>query len=184
MEDYFDSKNPDRDICKISAKTKTLFVDIADMRISNDPSVILIARAVGPCICVSIYDPVSKVGGLLRFMLPEAGTSEAVKEVARRNPYMFADIGVPLLFQEAQKYGAELKRVTIKIAGGSQLKDPRGLLITTGERNRVAICEILREKGLVIHKADIGGDILRTISLEIATGRVCIKLPDGQEKEM
>ena len=52
----------------------------------------------GSCIALAIHDPVASVGGLLHFMLPESSLNP---RKAGENPYLFADTGIPLLFQAA-----------------------------------------------------------------------------------
>ncbi|MEW6326040.1 MAG: chemotaxis protein CheD [Thermodesulfobacteriota bacterium] len=159
-----------------------LFIGVADMRVSNDPSAILITYALGCCIGVSIYDPVARVGGLLHFMLPKAGVSKTRTAKAKKNPYMFADTGVPLLFQEAYKYGADKGRMVIKIAGGAQIKDSTGLNI--GKQNYMALREIFQENDVLIHKEDVGGNVPRTMGLDLDTGRVYIKVLGGKAREL
>lgn len=162
-----------------------LFVGVADMRVSNDPSAILITQALGCCIGVSVYDPVARVGGLLHFMLPKAGASKTRTAKAKKNPYMFADTGVPLFFQEAYRYGADKKRMVIKIAGGAQIRNLTGLFnFNIGKHNYVAIREIFQENDVLIHEEDVGGNVPRTMRLEIATGRVCLEVPNRPAREL
>jgi len=73
-------------------------VGIADMKVSNNPEVSVITYSLGSCIGLVIYDPVVKVGGILHYMLPESSIDN---EKASRNPFMFADTGIPRLFKTA-----------------------------------------------------------------------------------
>ena len=157
-----------------------LVVGIADMCVSKDPSAILITYSLGSCIGVSIYDPVVKVGGLLHLMLPE---SKIVPDKAEKNPCMFADTGVPLLFKEAYKYGADKKRIIIKIAGGAQVMDASGFF-NIGKRNYMALRKIFWKNDVLISKEDIGGNVNRTMRLEIGTGCVYLKVSDRGEIEL
>ena len=157
-----------------------LVVGIADMCVSKDPSAVLVTYSLGSCIGVSIYDPVVKVGGLLHLMLPE---SKIAPDKAEKNPCMFADTGVPLLFKEAYKYGADKKRMIIKIAGGSQVMDASGFF-NIGKRNYMALRKIFWENDVLINKEDIGGNVNRTMRLEIGTGRVYLKVSDSGEIEL
>ncbi len=159
---------------------KKIIVGIADMRVSNDPSAILVTYSLGSCIGVSIYDPVAKVGGLLHFMLPE---SKIAPDKAEEKPFMFADTGVPLLFKEAYKYGGNKRRMIIKIAGGAQVMDASGFF-NIGKRNHIALRKILWGNNVLIDKEDIGDNVNRTMRLEIGTGRVFLKISGGKEKEL
>ena len=42
-------------------------VGIADMKVSNDPSVTIVIHSFGSCIGLAVYDPVAKVGGMSCF---------------------------------------------------------------------------------------------------------------------
>jgi chemotaxis protein CheD len=73
-----------------------IVVGISDLKVSGNAGDILITYALGSCVGVAVYDPVGKVGGLLHFMLPDSSIDETK---AKRNPAMFADTGIPLLFK-------------------------------------------------------------------------------------
>lgn len=48
-----------------------MIVGIADLAVSNNPSVTLATYSLGSCLGVTIYDPVIRAGGLLHIMLPD-----------------------------------------------------------------------------------------------------------------
>jgi len=51
-------------------KTRIL-VDISDAAVSKNPGDVLATYSLGSCIGVAVYDPSSKIGGLLHYQLPE-----------------------------------------------------------------------------------------------------------------
>ncbi len=157
-----------------------IVVGVADMKVSNDPLAALITYSLGSCIGVSVYDPAVNVGALLHFMLPE---SKIALDKARKNPYMFADTGVPLLFKEAYKYGAEKRRMVVKIAGGAQVMDASGFF-NIGKRNYMALRKICWKNGVFVDSEDIGGNVNRTMRLDIATGRLYLKISGSSETEL
>jgi chemotaxis protein CheD len=156
--------------------TKTLIVDIADMTVSKDPGALLITYSLGSCIGISIWDPVARVGGLLHYMLPESTISP---DKAQSNPYMFADLGIPLLFKKAYTLGADKKRIIVKAAGAAQLMDQKGVF-NIGKRNHLALRKILWRNNVIIEKEDVGGFEGRTMKMEVATGKVMIKTKAGE----
>lgn len=160
--------------------TAMTIVGVSDMKVSNDPDAVLVTYSLGSCIGVSIYDPVAHVGGLLHFMLPD---SKIAVEKARHNPCMFLDTGLPALFKKAYRYGAHKKRIIIKIAGGAQVMNDVGFF-NIGRRNYIALQEIINRNGLCIAAEHIGGNLNRTMRLEIATGRVYFKVPGTKEREL
>ena len=92
-------------------------VGMADGRVSGDPGQVLATYALGSCIALALHDPAARVGGMLHFMLPDSAIDP---EKARRNPWMFADTGIPLLFRQAYEMGADKRRLVVRAAGGGQ----------------------------------------------------------------
>lgn len=156
-----------------------IVVDIADLKVSKDPKATLITHSLGSCIGVTIWDPETKVGGMIHYMLPE---SSLAPEKAKLNPAMFADSGVPILFRSAYELGAVKKRLIIKVAGGSQLLDDNGTF-NIGKRNYIMLRKIFWKNGILITSEDVGGSISRTLRLDNATGRVTIRNRQ-QEREL
>jgi chemotaxis protein CheD len=147
-------------------------VGVAEMRISNQAEQVVITHALGSCIGVAIYDPLVKVGGLLHYMLPDSGLDV---EKGRENPCMFADTGIPRLFKECYRLGAVKHRMRVKVAGGSQvLGGPEHFNI--GRRNYAALRKIFLKNNVLIDNEDVGGVKARTMYLEIATGKVWVKI--------
>lgn len=152
---------------------KTLVVGVADMVVSNDPSAELVTYSLGSCLGVTVYDAQKKIGGLLHLMLPDSKI-DPVKAVDV--PCMFVDTGVPRLFQLVCELGAERFRLVVKVAGGAQLLDEKGIF-NIGERNYQAIAGLLARNGYTIHARDVGGLSSRTLRMDLTTGNVSIKTP-------
>jgi chemotaxis protein CheD len=150
-----------------------LIVGIGDLKVSNDPADVLVTHALGSCIAVLIYDPVAGVAGLLHFMLPESSLD---CEKAVRLPCLFADTGIPLLLQSACQLGAAKSRMLVVATGGAQMLDPAGTF-NVGQRNLVAMRDLFGSAGIVIHKEEIGGTSSRTVSIDVVSGRIQIRLP-------
>lgn len=156
-----------------------LIVNIGDCAVSRSSDDCLITYALGSCIGIVIYDPVSKVGGLLHYMLPD---SRIDAEKARANPYMFADTGIPALFHLAYKAGAEKKRLRVMVAGGAQVLASE--LFQIGKRNELAMKKIFWQAGVLIKRQDTGGERSRTIRLEVSTGRIFMRTGGLAEQEI
>ncbi len=150
------------------------------MRISVDAEVNLVTYSLGSCIGVCVYDPDVGVGGLLHFMLPESAISP---DRARQNPYMFADTGVPLLLRETCRQGGDKRRMVVKIAGGAQVMDA-ARYFNIGLRNYLAVRKTIWNQGLLIQGEDIGGNVNRTLRLDVETGRVYVRQAAREETEL
>ena len=141
-------------------------VGIADCQTSNQDSDTLVTHALGSCIAVAIHDPAVGVAGLLHIMLPESSMD---RDKARAQPFMFADTGIPELFHAAYAMGAEKKRLTVRLVGGAQVMDPNGVF-NIGKRNHLACRKVLWAAGVMVHAEEVGGNVSRTVRLEVGTG--------------
>lgn len=158
----------------------TLVVGIGDCRVSNDPQSSIVTYALGSCIAVMIHDSVAGVGGLLHFMLPESSL-DPVK--AEKNPFQFADTGIPALFRTAYQLGADKKRLKVTVAGGAQIMDPQGTF-AIGKRNCLAMKKILWKAGVLIQGEYVGGEVSRTVRLEVGTGKILMREAGQPEQEL
>ena len=154
-------------------------IGVGDMAVSNNDMVTLSTYALGSCVGVIAFDPTTHAGGILHLMLPESSISP---EKATKQPAMFANTGMPLLFKAlAGIRAADPARLRIFLAGGASVlngADP----FKIGERNSGAVLKYLRANGLSVVGQDLGGNVNRTVHLEIATGRVTLKLPHTSEQ--
>ena len=149
----------------------TIIVNISDAQVSADPADTLVTYSLGSCVGVCLYDPVTKVGGMLHCQLP---TSTMDPERARQQPAMFADSGLARLVQLMEARGANKRRMKVAIAGGAQVLDKNNVF-DIGRRNYAAIRKALWQHGLFIDAEDCGGDAPRTIYLAVADGTVTCK---------
>ncbi len=149
-----------------------VIVGVSDMKVSNDLEAVLVTYSLGSCIGVVIYDVVAKVGGLLHYLLPESKLSP---EKAIKNPYMFADTGIPELFKAAYELGAKKQRMKVIVAGGSQVMDQAGFF-NIGKRNDIAVRKMFHKNNVLIDYRDVGGIVNRTIKLEVKNGDTWIKV--------
>jgi len=152
---------------------KKLVVGVADMVASNDAGAEIVTYSLGSCLGVAIYDPQTKVGGLLHLMLP---TSTIDSDKAASQPFMFVDTGVPRLFQAVYGLGGERRRLELKVAGGAQFLDDERVF-NIGQRNIAALTELLQRNGFGPCAQDLGGRSSRTVRLDLSTGQFFIHTP-------
>ena len=162
-----------------NAGLNRVVVGISDMKISEHPDDYIVTYSLGSCLGVTVYDPVIKVAGMIHCMLP---VSSIDKDRATREPYMFVDTGIPMLLNKMLDYGAEKKRLIIKIAGCAAILDDKGMF-KIGERNLTVVRKILWKNSMLIKAVDVGGAVSRTLSIDVSTGTVIIK-SKGIEKEL
>ncbi|NLI32978.1 MAG: chemotaxis protein CheD [Deltaproteobacteria bacterium] len=155
-------------------------VGVADMAISNKPEEILITYSLGSCIAVVIYDPHVKAGGMLHYMLPESSMDA---EKARKNPSMFADSGISMLFRQSYQLGTKKENLIVKAVGGAQILDENGVF-NIGKRNYLAMRKIFWRNNVMVAAEHVGGSVNRTVRLEMSTGRVFVKVSGLGEIEL
>jgi chemotaxis protein CheD len=157
----------------------TVTVDISDIQVSTDPGATIVTYALGSCIAVMVHDPVRVAAGMIHYMLP---LSETAPEKARAKPAMFADTGIPLLFQTLYSLGCEKQNLVVKVAGGGALYDDKGLF-SIGKRNYTILRKMFWKAGVIIKAEDVGGAKSRTARLCVGTGR-CTVSSRGAEVEL
>lgn len=158
-----------------------LVVTVGDCRHATPESGTLVTYALGSCIAVGIWDPVSKVTGLLHFMLPER--SPEMGASAPEHPFRYADTGTPLLFRQAYELGADKQRLRVYLAGGASVVDDAGLF-NIGRRNHAAIRKLLWRAGVFVHGEDVGGSYSRSVRLDAASGRFIISTPGRDDIDL
>ncbi len=157
-----------------------IIVGVSDMKVHNDPEATLITYSLGSCIGIAVYDPVVRVGGLLHFMLPESSLD---REKAEKNPFMFADTGIPVLFKTTYALGAKKNRMKVVVCGGAQILDQKGFF-NIGKRNHTNVRKIFWKNNVIVNYEDVGGNANRTVRLDIATGDVLIRVSGVGEKRV
>ena len=157
--------------------SQRVIIGVGDMAVSNNAIVTLSSYALGSCVGVIVYDPISKAGGILHLMLPDSTISA---DKAAKQPAMFADTGLPMLFKALIGVRADRSRMRLFTAGGASVlngADP----FKIGERNSTAVIKYLKVFGYGIVGQDLGGNVNRTVHLEVGTGKVSMKMPDRTE---
>lgn len=155
-------------------------IGVADMAISSSPEEVLITYSLGSCIAIVIYDKRAKVGGMLHYMLPESSMD---KEKAMRNPAMFADSGISILFRQSYQFGAKKESLIVKAVGGAQILDENGVF-NIGKRNYLAMRKIFWRNNVMVSAEHVGGSVNRTVRLEMNTGQVFVKVSGLGELEL
>jgi chemotaxis protein CheD len=154
-------------------------VDIADMKVSDDPQAVLVTYALGSCIAVILYDPTKRAGGMIHYMLPQ---SSASPERAKERPAMFADTGIPMLFHAIYGLGCRKQDLIVRVTGGGSLYDDNGHF-AIGDRNYTIVRKMFWKAGVMITTEDVGGTKSRTVRLFLDTGR-CTVTSSGEEIEL
>lgn len=135
----------------------------------------------GSGVALIVHDRASNVGGVAHILLPDnqlAGMNEQDPDM----PAKFANIAVPLLFEQFEAMGGNKKTSTTRLVGGAQLFNfggGGGNPLNTGPRNAIAIRAAVSRLGYVISKTDIGGNKARNLRFVLITGQVHVQPVGG-----
>jgi chemotaxis protein CheD len=149
-------------------------VGMGDLKVSADPDGILVTYALGSCIAVIVYDQRRHAGGMIHYMLPH---SSITPEKALAKPAMFADTGVPLLFEQMYALSCKKSDLIVKVVGGANIHDENGTF-EIGKRNYVILRKMFWKVGVSVAAEDVGGSTSRTTRLSLATGKTTVRRSD------
>ena len=159
---------------------KRVTVGVGDLAVSGKQGEELITFSLGSCVGVAIWDSAAKVAGLLHVMLPE---SKLNPQRAQKQPGVFADTGLPLLFKTAYKLGAKKNRTRVVVVGGSQVMDSAGHF-NIGKRNYTAVRKMFYRNNVLVDAEDVGGNVNRTLAIQVDSGKVWIKINSREVREL
>lgn len=153
-------------------------VGMADLKIAKAPDS-LTTLGLGSCIGLTLYDPVTKIGGLVHYMLPDSTKLKNNNNIAK-----FGDTGIRELYRQMTVAGANPRRLVAKIAGGAKMFEVSGLsnVGNVGERNAEQAVLMLKELKIPLVASDTGLNYGRTVVLDCENGNYLIKAVGKSQK--
>jgi chemotaxis protein CheD len=148
-----------------------VIVGRADCRIGSTPGQVLVTHGVTGGVGLALYDPKRFIGGLLHYSLPDSSVDP---KLALKNPYMFADTGIPLLLESMYAAGANKRMLVARAVGGASRLDPNDA-VESSKLNFLALRKSLWKAGVLLSgKAAPEGNSC-TLALEIGSGRLLLQ---------
>lgn len=146
-------------------------VGMADLKVAKSPDT-LITLGLGSCIGLVLYDPVTKIGGMVHYMLPDSTKLKNNTNIAK-----FGDTGTAELIKQMLAAGANRRRLVAKIAGGACMFEVSGLSAVgnVGARNIEQAKYLLKELQIPLIAEDTGLNYGRTVELNCENGDYTIK---------
>lgn len=146
-------------------------VGMADMNVCRPPDAIT-TLGLGSCIGVVLYEPRTKICGMVHIMLPDSSIVRS-----NDNPAKFADTGIRDLVEQLAKLGVIRNALLAKIAGGAQMFafNTENDMLKVGLRNAEAVRKVLGKYGIRIVAEDCGDTYGRTIEFYPETQELLIK---------
>ena len=145
-------------------------IGMAQWFVGKAPGIIT-TIGLGSCVGVTLYDPITKIGGMLHLMLSDSTRFTYTNNINRAK---FADTGIRDMYDKLIELGASKKDIVAKIAGGAQMFEIKegNDLLNIGDRNIEATRKTLGELQIVILGEDVGDTYGRTIELDLDNGNL------------
>ncbi|RPI21141.1 MAG: chemotaxis protein CheD [Chloroflexota bacterium] len=158
----------------------SISVGLGEEKISRLPTDVLVAYGLGSCLGIGMFDPISRVAGLLHAVLPDPLNG------SDPNNAKYVSYGIPILIENLVKNGADPRRLVIRMAGGANMLLSPGLSQTfdIGTRNIASALATFSRLRLKLVSQDVGGNIGRTVRLYPANGRITVRMIGGIEKDI
>jgi chemotaxis protein CheD len=126
----------------------------------------MIVTILGSCVAACIRDPLTGIGGMNHFMLPESNTGNwgSVSATMR-----YGNFAMETLINDILKTGCPKNRLEVKLFGGGNVTSNTTLV---GNMNGQFALNYLKYEGLVPKSHDLGGTSARRIHYYPDTGKV------------
>jgi len=136
-------------------------IKIGEMEVTGDKK-IMVARALGSCVAVAIYDRQNEVGGMAHVLLGGG------KKKREDKPAFYADKAIDRLVKQIQKSGGKKENLEAKIAGGASMfsSQSNGDI---GNKNIETVIKELEDREIPITGKDIGGTHARNVRFKIGS---------------
>ncbi|HCL57979.1 MAG TPA: chemoreceptor glutamine deamidase CheD [Spirochaetia bacterium] len=138
---------------------------------------VIISTVLGSCVSVCLFDPVSRIGGMNHFMLPQDVEINEKKIYTSKTQYgIFA---MDMIINESLKKGASKKNLQAKLFGGLFDEESR---FQVGKNNIDFARKYLSLENIPIVSESIGGLDARKIYFYPHTGKTLVKKISNQNR--
>jgi len=149
-------------------------IGVGEFAIYEDINESIITYALGSCIALIIWCPVSKKTAMAHIVLPKLNRVEQYNYLQTKPSY-FADVIVPKLLNEfLGTKDCQKDKLQVLLAGGAISKNELDVF-QVGERNTNMIKFLLSQYGIIPNKLEVGGTRSRTVEIKVINGEVQIK---------
>ena len=150
-------------------------IHIGGLRVSPQP--LMLDTVLGSCIAACLFDPVTGVGGMNHFMLPEG------IDPGNPNSTRYGVYAMEMLISEIMKQGGQRRRFQAKIFGGGHVLKIRESLDGVPQRNIEFVRRFLNTEQIPVVGEDLGGYQARRVLFHTHTGKVFLKRLGGNDAE-
>ncbi|WP_067218241.1 chemoreceptor glutamine deamidase CheD [Marinomonas gallaica] len=139
----------------------------------------MITTLLGSCVAVCLYDPISRVGGMNHFLLPEGDPNDLLSATGRYGVY-----AMEMLINHLVKIGGRRDRFRAKIFGGGSVI--KGMVYSNvGQNNAEFIQGYLQNEGIPVDASDLLDIYPRRVNFFPVTGKAMMrKLKNHYDDEL
>jgi chemotaxis protein CheD len=140
-----------------------VYLHPAQMHVATAPCAI--KTLLGSCVAVCVWDPESRVGGAVHYLLPRGRHSHG--ETGR-----YGTLAIPALIRAVCALGGHAGSLKAKIFGGARVLQGLGPQsgASLGDSNAVVAREVLAAEDVPVMGADVGGDRGRRVLFHVGDG--------------
>lgn len=149
---------------------RSVIITIGGLHASQDPCII--KTLLGSCIAACLYDPITRIGGMNHFMLPENQDSGggSASELTR-----FGVNAMDQLIGVMMRLGADRRRFVAKIFGGAHVLETSEHAESVPKKNIRFIRTFLEEEGFPLLAEDVGGYNARQVQFSATEGMARVR---------
>ena len=150
-------------------------VRMGELAISDTAGDVLVSLGLGSCIGLAVVDRRAGVAGLAHIVLPASSGTTKPEAMGK-----FADHAVPALVDGMVERGASRVFMQAALVGGASMFAAAGLEV--GQRNAVAVRELVAGRRVPVVAEAVGGSRGRTVKVDVTSGTVSVREAGGVEE--
>ncbi|MGR3317273.1 MAG: chemotaxis protein CheD [Candidatus Anammoxibacter sp.] len=149
-------------------------IGIGGCRVAN--ALCVLRTTLGSCVGVTLYDKLTKTGGMIHIMLPDSSRSKG--RLTR-----FADTGIPNLVNcMINTHSSSRSSLIAKMFGGAKMFNVFSKELDIGNNNVEACVNALKLQGVKVEGGVTGGTKGTQIKFCVSDGKVIFKTIGGKEE--
>jgi chemotaxis protein CheD len=137
----------------------------------------VVSTVLGSCVASCLFDPISAIGGMNHFMLPDAAEQSWM-------PECYGVHAMELLINQLMASGARRDRLVAKVFGAAHVVPGSTMGRKVADANSAFVKEFLAREGIAILGERLGGESPLHVSFFTHTGKVLLRTIRDREAEV
>lgn len=130
----------------------------------------------GSCVSITLWHPARRIGGMCHYLLPGRQRSAGEPPDGR-----YGDEALAVMVERLRRAGTRPEEYVAHLYGGADtLPEVNGLKFNVGERNIERGWTLIDHYGFQLDGVDVGEDVPRTVSIDLASGVVLMRRGAGK----